>query len=113
MREWFAPTELRSEEHFSKGGHWPLDSRRATWKVRDAGQPDKSPRTVQSITVDQNVKLEILDWGGVGRPLVLLSGLGNTATFGYSADRLGDEVLTVLDSLKLNRPVLGGHFIAG
>jgi pimeloyl-ACP methyl ester carboxylesterase len=31
----------------------------------------------------------------------------------YSADRLGDDVLAVVDSLKLNRPVLVGHSIAG
>ena len=98
------------------------------------------------ITVDKNVKLEVIDWGGSGRPLVLLAGLGNdahvfdrfaprlTATYhvygitrrgfgassaptpangNYSADRLGDDVLAVIDSLKLNRPVLVGHSIAG
>jgi pimeloyl-ACP methyl ester carboxylesterase len=107
---------------------------------------DPSPHTVQLITVDKDVKLEILDWGGSGRSLVLLSGLGNTAhvfddfapkltseyhvygitrrgygassapapdTDNYSADRLGDDVLAVLDALKLNRPVLVGHSIAG
>jgi non-heme chloroperoxidase len=93
--------------------------------------------------VDNNVKLEVLDWGGGGRPVVLLTGLGNnahvydklapklTASYhvygitrrgfgassapatGYSADRLGDDVLAVLDTLKLNRPVLVGHSIAG
>jgi pimeloyl-ACP methyl ester carboxylesterase len=31
----------------------------------------------------------------------------------YSADRLGDDVLAVVASLKLNRPVLVGHSIAG
>jgi pimeloyl-ACP methyl ester carboxylesterase len=31
----------------------------------------------------------------------------------YSADRLGDDVLAVLDALKLDRPVLAGHSIAG
>jgi pimeloyl-ACP methyl ester carboxylesterase len=31
----------------------------------------------------------------------------------YSADRLGDDVLAVLDALELNRPVLVGHSIAG
>jgi pimeloyl-ACP methyl ester carboxylesterase len=31
----------------------------------------------------------------------------------YSADRLGDDVLAVLDALKLNRPVLAGHSIGG
>jgi non-heme chloroperoxidase len=32
---------------------------------------------------------------------------------GYSADRLGDDVLAVIKSLKLRRPVLVGHSIAG
>jgi pimeloyl-ACP methyl ester carboxylesterase len=31
----------------------------------------------------------------------------------YDADRLGDDVLAVIDSLKLNKPVLVGHSIAG
>jgi non-heme chloroperoxidase len=35
------------------------------------------------------------------------------ANMNYSADRLGDDVLAVLDSLKLIRPVLVGHSIAG
>jgi pimeloyl-ACP methyl ester carboxylesterase len=88
--------------------------------------------------VDENVRLEVLDWGGSGRPIVFLSGLGGTAhifdefapklatdyhvygitrrgfgassipTSGYEADRLGDDVLAVLDSLRLNGPVLVG-----
>ena len=104
---------------------------------------DPSPHSIQFISVDDNVKLEVLDWGGSGRPLVLLAGLGNTAHVfddfapkltsayhvvgitrrgygassvpdsGYSADRLGDDVLAVLDALKLDRPVLVGHSIAG
>lgn len=85
----------------------------------------------------------MLDFGGSGRPLVFLAGMGNTAhvfdTFapkftdahhvygitrrgfgessvpkdGYSADRLGDDVLAVFDTLKLARPVLAGHSVAG
>jgi non-heme chloroperoxidase len=104
---------------------------------------DPSPHTVQLVTVDENVKLEVLDWGGTGRPLVLLAGEGGTAhvfddfapkltpgyhvygitrrgygassaaTTGYTADRLGDDVLAVLDALNLERPVLVGHSIAG
>jgi pimeloyl-ACP methyl ester carboxylesterase len=31
----------------------------------------------------------------------------------YSADHLGDDVLTVLDALKLNQPVLAGHSLGG
>jgi len=33
---------------------------------------DTSPHNVMFITVDKDVKLEVLDWGGTGRPLVLL-----------------------------------------
>lgn len=98
---------------------------------------------VQFVTVDEDVKLEVLDWGGSGPPLVFLTGLGNNAhvfdrfapkfvgsnhvygitrrgfgassapSSGYSADRLGDDVLAVLDALKLTRPVLVGHSIGG
>jgi pimeloyl-ACP methyl ester carboxylesterase len=109
---------------------------RPAWK-------DPSPHITQFVTVDKNVRLEVLDWGGSGRPLVLLAGGGDTAhvfddfapkltaTFhvygitrrgfgqsgfspeGYGADRLGDDVLAVLDSLKLIRPVLVGHSLGG
>jgi non-heme chloroperoxidase len=39
---------------------------------------DLSRHQVQFVTVEDNVKLEVLDWG-VGRPIVLLAGSGNTA----------------------------------
>ena len=95
------------------------------------------------ITVDTAVRLEVIDWGGSGRPVVLLAGLGSTAhdlqpfarlltptyrvygttrrgfgqssvpSSGYSADRLGDDVLAVIDSLGLKQPVLAGHSLAG
>ena len=104
---------------------------------------DTSSHKVHFVTVDEKVKLEVLDWGGRGRPIVLLSGLGNTAHVfddfasklttdyhvygitrrgfgassapdsGYTADRLGDDVLAVLDSLKLSKPVIVGHSIGG
>jgi pimeloyl-ACP methyl ester carboxylesterase len=104
---------------------------------------DPSPHTVQFVTVDKDVRLEVLDWGGNGRPVVLLAGGGNTAHvfddfapkltanhhvygitrrgFGASSssaseqggDRLGEDVLAVMDALKLNRPLLVGHSIAG
>jgi non-heme chloroperoxidase len=103
----------------------------------------RSPSTIRFVTVDQGVRLEVLDWGGSGRPVILLAGLGDTAhvfdkfarkltgqyhvygitrrgfgassvpASGYSADRLGDDVLAAIDSLKLNRPVLVGHSIGG
>lgn len=109
--------------------------------AQEKAEPSKF--TVQYVTVDQDVKLEVVDWGGTGRPLVLLAALGADAhefdnfapkladkyhvygitrrgfgassspALGYTADRLGDDVAAVIDSLKLNRPVLVGHSIAG
>jgi non-heme chloroperoxidase len=40
---------------------------------------DPSPHKVRFVTVAPDVKLEVLDWGGSGPPLVFLAGLGFTA----------------------------------
>ncbi len=40
---------------------------------------DPSPHAVRFVTVDDGVRLEVLDWGGSGRPVVLIAGGGNTA----------------------------------
>src|SRR5260370_21707938 len=40
---------------------------------------DPSPHKNQFVTVEEGIRLEVLDWGGVGRPLILLAGSGNTA----------------------------------
>ena len=114
----------------------PLYSQPTLWR-------DPSPHSAQLVSVDKNVRLEVLDWGGSGRPLILLAGGGNTAHvfdefapklaanyrvyaitrrgFGASsysplengADRLGEDVLAVIRTLKLKKPVLVGHSIAG
>jgi len=122
------------------------NSIKGTWTKETAWKRDASPHTIQFVAVDKDMKLEVLDWGGSGRPLVFLAGLGNTAHifddfapklagqyhvygitrrgFGasstpapiavnYTADRLGDDVLGVCTALKLERPVLAGHSIAG
>jgi non-heme chloroperoxidase len=103
----------------------------------------KGGYSARYITVDDDVYLEVLDWGGTGQPVIFLAGNGGTAhafeqiapkltntyhvyaitrrgfgvssrpTTGYGADRLGDDVLAVIDSLKITRPVLAGHSIAG
>lgn len=44
-----------------------------------AAQTDSSPHRVQMVTVEQGVQLEVLDWGGSGRPLIFLAGAGDTA----------------------------------
>lgn len=127
---------------WTQGLPLPLTLTRATpetaWK-------DPSSHTASFVTVDRDVRLEVLDWGGpsTGRTLVLVPGLGNTAhifdvlatkltaryhvigvtrrgfgdssapTSGYGADRLGDDVLAVLDALKIGKPVLAGHSLGG
>jgi pimeloyl-ACP methyl ester carboxylesterase len=40
---------------------------------------DPSSHSIRFVPVDKAVRVEVLDWGGTGRPLVLLAGLGNTA----------------------------------
>jgi len=116
----------------------PLFSQTSEWN-------DPLPKHVLSVTVENGVKLEVLDWGGRGKPIVLLAGGGDTAHvfddfaprlqalthhrvyaitrrgFGASsyqatknpADRLGEDVLAVIESLKLKRPIVAGHSFAG
>ena len=44
-----------------------------------AGWKDPSPHVTRFITVPPDLRLEVLDWGGSGRALVLLAGGGDTA----------------------------------
>jgi pimeloyl-ACP methyl ester carboxylesterase len=103
---------------------------------------DSSPHIIQFVSVEKNVQLEVLDWGGHGKPIVLLAGGGNTAHvfddfapklasdfhvygitrrgFGASQfsaidneNRLAEDILVVIDSLKIIKPVLSGHSVAG
>src|SRR3954468_23205894 len=98
---------------------------------------------VKFITVDEDVQLEVLDWGGSGRQSFCLTGSGNTAhvfddfapkltdcchvygitrrgfgsssrpSTGYDDQRLADDVLRVLDALQLDHPVLVAHSMGG
>jgi non-heme chloroperoxidase len=131
---------------WTQGSRLPFNFQKSTKATAWPMPTDSSPHTVQFVTVEPGVKLEVLDWGGTGRPLVFLASLGDTAHafdkfapkfigryhvygitrrgFGdssypipndqnYSSDRLGDDVLAVLDALRLQKPVLVGHSIAG
>jgi pimeloyl-ACP methyl ester carboxylesterase len=103
---------------------------------------DRSPHKVQFVTVDDNVELEVLDWGGSGPPVVFLAGYSTAHVYddfvprlsdvahvygitrrglgasskppsGYSAQRSAEDILQVLDALNLDRPVLVGHSFGG
>ena len=66
------------EGTWTQGGSLPLTLTRAT---PDTAWKDPARHSVQFVTVDPDVKLEVLDWGGpaAGRSVVLVPGLGNTA----------------------------------
>ncbi len=104
---------------------------------------DPSPHRVTSVTVADGVDLEVLDWGGSGRDVVLLAGSGNSAHVfddlapklvgcchvygvtrrghgsssrppsGYDEQQMANDLLRVLATLKVERPVLIGHSAAG
>jgi pimeloyl-ACP methyl ester carboxylesterase len=57
----------------------PLPSDFAQSKVERSVWRDTSPHNVLFVNVADGVRLEVLDWGGSGRPVVLLHGLGGTA----------------------------------
>jgi non-heme chloroperoxidase len=108
-----------------------------------AAWTDPSPHQVRFVDVADRVRLEVLDWGGSGRPLLLLAGSGHSAHLfddvapklaeaahvygitrrgygassqpatGYDDQRLADDVLAVIDALKLQAPVVAGHSMGG
>lgn len=43
-----------------------------------AERPDTSPHEVRQVGVAKGIKLEVLDWGGSGPPLIFLAGSGGT-----------------------------------
>ena len=97
----------------------------------------------QFVTVEPGVQLEVLDWGGRGRPVVLLTGSGHTAhvyddfapkltqcchvygitrrgygassrpATGYDDQRLADDVLAAIEGARISKPILIGHSMAG
>jgi YD repeat-containing protein len=104
---------------------------------------DSAPHLERLVTVAPGVRLEVLDFGGAGPPVVFLSGLGDTGhSFdefapkftdhwhvyaitrrgygssshpdgGYEMPRLAEDVRVVLDSLHIARAILIGHSLGG
>lgn len=110
---------------------------------RAAAWRDPSPHRVAFVTVEPGVRVEVLDWGGTGRPVILIAGVVATAHVfddfapllkakfhvygitrrgfgessrpktGYGVERLGEDVLAVMRSLRIERPILIGHSFGG
>jgi non-heme chloroperoxidase len=103
---------------------------------------DPSPHQVRFITVDSSVNLEVLDCGGSGVPIVLLGcyltghayddfapkltdrfhvlaltrrgiGASDQPAVGYELQRSADDLLTVLDALTLQKPILVANSCGG
>jgi non-heme chloroperoxidase len=108
-----------------------------------AGVDRSSPHEIRFVTVAPDVRLEVLDWGGDGIPLVFLAGANfNAHSFddfaprftdthrvlgitrrghgasswpdsGYDLPTLVEDIRVVLDSLGIDRAILAGHSMAG
>ena len=100
-------------------------------------------RQTRFIPVGNSLKVEVLDWGGKGKALLLLTGLGNTAhvfqdfaprftdqfhvyamtrrgfgqsshpATGYDVTTLARDILIVINSLQIDKVILVGHSIGG
>lgn len=108
----------------------------AVWK-------DTSKHIIRFVEVEPGVRLEVLDWGGSGEPLLLLAGHGDTGHVfddfaprltdgfrvfaitrrgfgassqpaqGYDLARMVEDIARVTDTLKVGRVNVAAHSIAG
>lgn len=104
---------------------------------------DTSHHQVGFVTVGPGVRLELLDWGGEGPPMLFLAGLDDTGhefddfapkwtsnfrvlaltrrgfgassqpAGGYQIDSLANDIRVALDSLHIPKVILVGHSLAG
>ena len=125
------------------GGGKPIEAAPAAPVAAAAWWHDPSPHAVKFVTASDGVRIEVLDWGGTGEPLVFLNGLEDTGHIfddfaprftdkfhvlaltrrgwgasghplsGYSIPVLVSDVHAVLDTLHISRADFVGHSIAG
>jgi pimeloyl-ACP methyl ester carboxylesterase len=103
---------------------------------------DPSPHQVRFVTVDSSVRLEVLDWGGTGRPLLFVGcyltahvyddiapkltdrfrvfavtrrgvGASDRPAAGYDPKRRADDILEVIGVLGMEKPILIGNSCGG
>jgi len=103
---------------------------------------DPSPHQQRFVVVEPSVRLEVLDWGGTGRPLVFVScyltghayddiapkltdrfrvygftrrgfGASDRPEGGYTLQRSADDLLAVLDALQMQKPILAANSCGG
>lgn len=104
---------------------------------------DITPHKIHHVEMDDKIKLEVVDWGGKGMPLVFLAGLAlNAHTFdpivssftdsyrvigisrvghgnsdsrkeNFSTARLAKDIITVLNKMSIDSAIFAGHSFAG
>lgn len=115
----------------------------ATIMISISTAQDSVHPTISFIAVAPDINLEVIEWGGHGEPLILLAGLGHSAHVfdefaplladhfrvlgitrrgfgassqpgtGYDLPTLVQDIVTALDSLKIEQAILVGHSLAG
>lgn len=111
--------------------------------AQQVNESDPVSQIIHYITVQPDISLEVIEWGGEGEPLVFLAGLGHTAhvfdefaprftddfrvlgitrrgfgassqpAAGYDIATLADDIRIVLDKLQIKRAILVGHSLGG
>ena len=103
---------------------------------------DPSPHQVRFVTVDSSVRLEVLDWGGTGQAIVFVGcyltahvyddiapkltdrfhvyavtrrgvGASDRPATGYDPLRRAADILEVIDSVGMQKPILVGNSCGG
>jgi non-heme chloroperoxidase len=103
---------------------------------------DPSPHQIRFVTVDSTVRLELLDWGGAGQPMLFVGcyltghvfddiapkltdrfrvyavtrrgiGASDHPASGYDPRRRADDILEVIDAAGMRKPILVGHSCGG
>src|ERR1700682_4592841 len=83
---------------WTQGSPIPLNLDRAT--EESSWRRDRTPHKIHFIEVDDNVKLEVVDWGGPGRPLILLAGGNNNA---HEFDRFAPKLTSTYHVYGISR----------
>ena len=103
---------------------------------------DPSPHQVRFVTVESSVRLEVLDWGGSGRPILFLGcyftghvydeiapkltdrfrvyaitrrgvGASDHPATGYDPQRRADDILEAIAAAGMQKPILIGNSCGG
>lgn len=103
---------------------------------------DPSPHQIRFVTVDSSIRLEVLDWGGSGRPVLFVGcyltghvyddiapkltdrfhvyavtrrgiGASDHPATGYDPQRRADDILEVIGALGMPKPILVGNSCGG